>query len=104
MEKYLQDAKQHRALEVNYFDDNATGQNDKSNPEDAEQTIQPSKDNQMSSAQASTTHTKVVKNPLESLKTDTGCTSKQHLSACTSAEEKRQKLKTSEDVGQDVET
>ena len=28
LEKYLQDAKQRRALEVNYFDDNATGQND----------------------------------------------------------------------------
>ena len=28
LEKYLQDAKQCRALEVNYFDDNATGQNE----------------------------------------------------------------------------
>ena len=27
LEKYLQDAKQCRALEVNYFDDNTTGQN-----------------------------------------------------------------------------
>ena len=98
LEKYLQEAKQHRALEVNYFDDNATGQNDESNPEDAEQTIQPSKDSQMSSAQASTTHTKVVKNPPESQKTDTSSTSKQHLSACTSAEEKCQQLKTSEDI------
>ena len=30
LEKYLQDAEQHRALEVNYFDDNTTGQNTKS--------------------------------------------------------------------------
>ena len=36
LEKYLQDTEQHRALEVNYFDDNTTGQNDESSPEDAE--------------------------------------------------------------------
>ena len=45
MEKYLQDVEQHQALEVNYFDDNTTGQNDKSRPEDAEQMIQFSNDN-----------------------------------------------------------
>ena len=39
LEKYLPDAEQCRALEVNYFDDNTTGQNDESNPEDAEQTV-----------------------------------------------------------------
>ena len=38
-EKYLQDAEQHPALEINYFDDNTTGQNEESNPEDTEQTI-----------------------------------------------------------------
>ena len=32
LEKYLQDDKQHQALEVNYFDDNSTGQNEESNP------------------------------------------------------------------------
>ena len=36
LEKYLQDVEQCQALEVNYFDDNTTGQNDKSSPEDAE--------------------------------------------------------------------
>ena len=45
LEKYLQDAKQHRALEVNYFDDNTTGQNEEPNLEDTEQTIQLSKEN-----------------------------------------------------------
>ena len=35
MEKYLQDTKHHRTLEVNYFDENTTGQNDESSPEDA---------------------------------------------------------------------
>ena len=90
--------------EVNYFDDNTTGQNDESSPEDAEQTIQLSKDIQVSSAQTSTVNTRVTKNPLESLKSDTGHTSRQQLSVCTSAEEIRQQLKTStEDVEQDVE-
>ena len=90
MEKYLQDAEQHRALEVNYFNDNTTGQNEESNPEDAEQTIQYSKDNQIPSTQTFTADTKVAKNPPESLKSDTGHTSRQHLSVCTGAEEKRQ--------------
>ena len=36
LEKYLQDAEQHQALEVNYFDDNTTDQNDESSPKDAE--------------------------------------------------------------------
>ena len=49
LEKYLQDAKQCRALEVNYFDDNATGQDEEPNLEDAEQIIQFSKDNQIPS-------------------------------------------------------
>ena len=88
LEKYLQDTKQRQALEVNYFDDNTTGQNDESSPEDTEQTIQFSKDNQIPSAQTSTMNTRVMKNPPESLKLDTSHTSKQHLSACTSTEEK----------------
>ena len=73
LEKYLQDAKQCRALEVNYFDDNTTCQNDESSPEDAKQTIQFSKDNQIPSAQTSTANTRVMKNPPESLKSDTRC-------------------------------
>ena len=44
-----------------------------------------------------------MKNPPESLKSNTGCTSRQHLSAHTSAEEKHQQFKTSKDVKQDVE-
>ena len=103
LEEYLQDAEQRRALEVNFFDDNTTGQNDESSPEDAEQTIQFSKDNQIPSAQTSTANTRVTKNPPESLKSDTGCTSRQHLSAHTSAEEKCLQPKTSEDVEQDAE-
>ena len=90
LEKYLQDAEQCQALEVNYFDDNTRGQNVKSSPEDAEQT--------------STANTRVTKNPPESLKSDTSHTSRQHLSVHTSAEEKCQQPKTSkEDIKQDVE-
>ena len=90
LDKYLQDAEQHRALEVNYFDDNTTGQNAKSSPEDTEQT--------------STANIRVTKNPLESLKADTSHAPRQHLSARTSAEEKHQQPKTSkEDVEHDVE-
>ena len=49
LEKYLQDAEQCRTLEVNYFDNNTTGQNAKSSPEDTEQT--------------STVNIRVMKNP-----------------------------------------
>ena len=103
LEKYLQDAKQHLALEVNYFDDDTTGQNEESSPEDTEQTIQFSKDNRIPSAQTFMADTKVAKNPLESLKSDTGSTSRQYLSGCTDAEEKHQQIKISEDIKQDAE-
>ena len=102
LEKYLQDAKQCRALEVNYFDDNATGQNEEPNPEDVEQTIQFSKDNQIPPSQTFTADTYIARNPPESLKSDTGHTSRQHLPACTDADEKHQQIKTSEDVKQDA--
>ena len=90
LEKYLQDAEQHQALEVNYFDGNTTGQNAESSPEDTEQT--------------STANMRVMKNPPESLKADTSHALRQHLSVHTSAEEKCQQPKTSkEDIKQDVE-
>ena len=102
LEKYLQDAEQHQALEVNYFDDNTTDQNEEPNPEDAEQTIQFSKDNQIPPSQTFTVDTNVARNPPESLKSDTGHTSRQHLRAHADADEKRQQIKTSEDIEQDA--
>ena len=84
------------------FDDNATGQNGEPNPEDAEQTIQFSKDNQIPPSQTFTADTNVARNPLESLKSDTGQTSRQHLPVCTDADEKHQQIKTSEDIEQDA--
>ena len=103
LEKYLQDAKQCQALEVNYFDDNATGQDEEPNPEDTEQTIQFFKDNQIPPSQTFTADTNVARNPPESLKSDTGHTSRQHLPVCTDADERHQQIKTSEDVEQDAE-
>ena len=44
-----------------------------------------------------------MENPPESVKSDTGHTSRQHLSVHTGAEEKCQQLKTSEDIKQDAE-
>ena len=102
LEKYLQDAEQRQVLEVNYFDDNATGQNEEPNPEHAEQTIQFSKDNQIPPSQTFTTDTNVARNPPESLKSDISHTSRQHLPACTDADEKHQQIKTSEDIKQDA--
>ena len=104
LEKYLQDAKQRQALEVNYFDYNATGQNEEPNPEDAEQTIQFSKENQIPPSQTFNADTNVARNPPESLKSDTSHTSRQHLPVHTDADEKHQQIKTSEDVKQDAKT
>ena len=53
LEKYLQDDEQCRALELNYFDDNASCRNEEPNLEDAEQTIQASKGNPLSAKQTS---------------------------------------------------
>ena len=102
LEKYLQDAEQHQALEVNYFDDNTTGQNEEPKSEDAEQTIQFSKDNQIPPSQTFTADTNVARNPPKSLKSDTSHTSGQHLPARTDADEKCQQIKTLEDVKQDA--
>ena len=48
-------------------------------------------------------NTRVTKNPSEFLKSVTSHTSRHHLSAWSSIEEKHQQLKTSQDVKQDVE-
>ena len=72
LEKYLQDAEQHHALEVNYFDDNATCQSKEPNLEDAEQTNQSSKDNQILPTQMFIVDINVARNAPESLKLDMG--------------------------------
>ena len=68
LEKYLQDAEQCHALEVNYFKDNTRCASEELNLEDAEQTIQSSKGNQVSPKQTSIEDINVARNTLESLK------------------------------------
>ena len=102
LEKYLQDAEQCHALEVNYFNDNARCTSEEPNLEDAGQTIQPSKGNQVSSEQMSIEDINVARNAPESLMSDTGHTSRQHLPVCTDADDKCQQIKTSEDIEQDA--
>ena len=101
LEKYLQDAKQYQALEVNYFDDNATCQSEEPNPEEAEQIIQPSKGIQIPPIQTFTADTNVARNVLESLKSDTGHTTGQEHAA---VHEKQKQTMTLEDVEPDVNT
>ena len=67
------------------------------------QTIQSSKDNQIPPSQIFNADTNVARNSLESLKSDTGHTSRQHLIVHTDADEKHQQIKTSKDVKQDAE-
>ena len=74
LEKYLQDAKQRQALEVNYFDNNVTCQSEEPNQEKTEQTIQPSKGIQIPPIQTSNADTNVAKNAPESLKAEAGHT------------------------------
>ena len=102
LEKYLQDAKQCHALEINYFNDNTRCMSEEPNLEDAGQTIQSSKDNQVSSKQMSIVDINVARNAPESLKSDTSHTSRQHLPVCTDADEKHQQIMTSEDVLHDA--
>ena len=57
----------------------------------------------MPPAQTFTADTIVVKNPVESLKSDSGRIARQCLPVCTDADEKRQQIKTLEDIKQDAE-
>ena len=68
--------------------------------EDAEQTTRPSKGNPSIPKQKSTEDTDVTKKALESLKSDTSYTSRQHSEVPTDADEKCQQITTLEDVKQ----
>ena len=78
LEKYLQGAEQHHALELNYFDDNASCRSEEPNLEDAEQKIQSSKGNPLSAKHTSIKDIDVARNAPESLKSDTSHTSRWH--------------------------
>ena len=103
LDKYLQDAKQHRALELNYFNDSTGSMTEEVILEDAEQTTQSSKGNPSVAKQKSIKDIDVARNVPESLKLDTGHTSRQHSQVCTHADEQCQQIMTSEDVEQDTD-
>ena len=75
LDKYLQDAEQHYALEINYFDDTTSPSSVEPILEDAEQTNQSSEYNSSSAKQKFIEETESAVNIAESLKIDTGCTS-----------------------------
>ena len=73
--KYLKDAEQHHALEVNYFDDTTSPTNIDSTSEAAEQINESSKNNLSSAKQESMEEVESVVNILESQKIDISHTS-----------------------------
>ena len=93
LEKNLQDTKQCQALEDNYFDNNSTCQREESNPETAEQMVQPSKSIQIPLIQPFTADTNVAGNIPESLKADTGHTTPQE---CTTVHKNQKQTATLE--------
>ena len=97
MDKYLQDAEQCRALELNYFDDTTSPTHAEPTLEDAEQASQSSEHNQSSAKQKSIEETDSATNILESLKIDTSCTSRRPSQARTDADEKSQQSMNSEE-------
>ena len=103
LDKYLQDAEQCHALELNYFDDITSPMSEEPILEDAEHTIQSSKGNPSSTKQKSIEDINVAKNTPESLKLDTSHTSKQLSQVCTDADEKHQQITPSEGVEQDTD-
>ena len=76
LDKYLQDAEQCCALELNYFDDTTSPTNPESTLENAEQARQSFKCNPSSAKQKSIEETDSAMNVPESLKLDTSHTSR----------------------------
>ena len=103
LDKYLQDAEQSRALELNYFDDITSPTSVEPTLEDAEQTSQSSECNPSSAKQKSIKETESAANIPESLKTDTDCTSRRLSQACTDADKKYQQNTTSDSAEQDAD-
>ena len=103
LDKYVQDAEQCCALELNYFNDNTSPKSEEPILEDAEQTSQPSECNPSTAKQKTTEDTDVVTNVLESPKLDTSHTSRHLSQVCTDADEKCQQSATPEGVEQDTD-
>ena len=90
LDKYLQDAEQHRALEVNYFDDTTTPTNIMSMSEATEKDNESSEYNLSSAKQESMEEVESAVNILESLKVDTSHISQHPSQPCTDTDEKHQ--------------
>ena len=103
LDKYLQDAEQHHALELNYFDDTTSPKSEEPILENAEQTSQPSEYNSATAKQKAMEDTDVVTNVLESPKLDTGHTSRHLSQVHADAVKKCQQSMTSESVEQDTD-
>ena len=99
LHKYLQDAEQHHALEVNYFDDTTGPTSIESMSETAEQINESSENNLSSTKQESMVES--AGNIPESLKIDTCCTSQHPSQPCT--DKKCHQCPSSETVEQDAD-
>ena len=102
LDKYLQDAEQRCALEVNYFDDTTRPTSIASMSEAAEQINESSKYNLSPAKHESMEEVESAVNILESLKTDTSCTSRRPSQPCTDTDRKHQQRPSSECAEQDA--
>ena len=103
LDKYLQDAEQQCALELNYFNDTTSLKSEEPILKDAEQISQPSEYNPATAKQTSMEDTDAVTNVLESPKQDTGHNLRHLSQICADADEKCQQSMTSEGVQQDTD-
>ena len=103
LDKYLQDAEQCHALEVNYFDDTTSPTNIDSMSEATEQITKSSENNLLSTKQESIEEVESVMNKLVSQNIDTGHTSQCPSQPCTGTDEKCQQRPSSEHAEQDAD-
>ena len=102
LDKYLQDAEQHHALEVNYFEDTTRPSGTESISEATEQINESSEYSLSSAKQESMEEVKSAVNIPESLKTDTGHTSQRPSQPCTDTNKKRQHCQSTKHAEQDA--
>ena len=103
LDKYLQDAEQCHALEVNYFDDITSPTSIDSTLEATEQITESSKYNLSSAKQESMEEVESVGNIPESQKIDTSSTSRCPSQPCTDTDEKCQQCLSPESAEQDAD-
>ena len=103
LDKYLQDAEQCHALEVNYNDDTTSPTNMDSTSEATKQITESSENNLPSTKQESMEEIESEMNIPESQNIDTSCTSQCPLQPCTDTDEKRQQHPSSECAEQDAD-